>query len=173
MKKLTAANEGEGNRQSKGPLDMRSIPMDDAGKKPGLGPRFKKVGNTGAAAGGSRFKKVGVAVGGSVGVNDTKTAAEPVKEDAPRDVKGEEKSRFDAGPLENKAKSSTPDVVGTDKLVEQMKDEDVVMGEADDEEVITWEEYDFTKPTGCDHANCPGCKTTGVYEDGWLVMSSA
>jgi hypothetical protein len=36
------------------------------------------------------------------------------------------------------------------------------------EEAITWEEYDFTKPTGCDHATCPGCKTDGIWEDDFL-----
>ncbi|KAF2280116.1 uncharacterized protein EI97DRAFT_455041 [Westerdykella ornata] len=34
------------------------------------------------------------------------------------------------------------------------------------EEVITWEQYDFTKPTGCDHATCPGCRIDGIGDGG-------
>jgi hypothetical protein len=33
-------------------------------------------------------------------------------------------------------------------------DADVAMADDDDEEVITWEEYDFTKPTGRDRSTC-------------------
>lgn len=32
------------------------------------------------------------------------------------------------------------------------------------EEDITWEEYDFTKPTGCDPKTCPGCNTDGIWD---------
>jgi hypothetical protein len=33
------------------------------------------------------------------------------------------------------------------------------------EEAITWEENDFTKPTRCNHATCPGCKTDGIWDE--------
>nr|GFD57533.1 hypothetical protein [Tanacetum cinerariifolium] len=56
------------------------------------------------------------------------------------------------------------EVAPQEKPVEAKQEEDVVMGEDDEEvEAITWEEYDFTKPTGCDHATCGGCKTDGIW----------
>lgn len=41
--------------------------------------------------------------------------------------------------------------------------------EEDDEESITWERYDFTKPTDCDHKTCLGCKTDGIWDDNLLA----
>jgi hypothetical protein len=49
------------------------------------------------------------------------------------------------------------------------KEGDVVMGDAEGE-AITWEEYDFTKPTGCDHSTCGGCKTEGIWSGDWVVV---
>lgn len=36
-------------------------------------------------------------------------------------------------------------------------DEDEDEDEIEDDDVISWEEYDPTKPSDCDHATCPGC----------------
>lgn len=173
MKKLTASNETE--RPSKGPLDMRSIPIEEAGKKTGLGPRFTKIGGGAAAAGGSRFKKVGVAVSGSAGNYDTKAATEPAKVDNANHVKTDSAKKVELGPLEKENKAPDTNAV-PEQQAEPKKDEDILMSEADDRETVAWEPYDFTKPTGCpDHANCPGCKTSGFKydEDGWLILDDA
>jgi hypothetical protein len=58
-----------------------------------------------------------------------------------------------------------------EKSVEGKKEaEDTAMADRDEEEVVTWEEYDFTKPTGCDHASCPGCKTEGIWSGEWIAV---
>lgn len=151
MKKLTASNDAEGSKPKQG-LEMRSINIEDANKKPGVGGRFTKIGGGGgAAAGGSRFKKVGVAVGGAKEVVE-----EGKKMDVVQSVESEEK---------------IPSAVA-EKLVEVRKDEDTVMADDDEEDAITWEEYDFTKPTGCDHANCLGCKTDGIWSGEWVSAST-
>lgn len=179
MKKLTAANDTESNRPNKGPLDMRNITAEDSNKKPGLGPRFTKIGGGGAAtgAGGGRFKKVGVAVSGSgASYTDAAKGAEEPAKDAPATVPVEiqtsETTKVDAMPPETEPKPSNVEAA-IENQVETRQSEDVVMDESDEEEVITWEEYDFTKPTSCDHANCPGCKTDGIWEDSWVVIGSA
>ncbi|CAO2648123.1 Nn.00g090450.m01.CDS01 [Neocucurbitaria sp. VM-36] len=155
MKKLTASNDAEGSKPKQG-LDMRSINVEDANKKPGVGGRFTKIGGGGGAvAGGSRFKKVGVAVGGA------KEGSEEVKKD-------EGQKKEDAVLAESEEKPSTVDA--GEKPDELKKDEDAVMMDDDEEEAVTWEEYDFTKPTGCDHANCPGCKTDGIWNGGWVSL---
>ncbi|KAK7191250.1 hypothetical protein DPSP01_008321 [Paraphaeosphaeria sporulosa] len=153
MKKLTDASASDAPR-SKGPLDMRSLPQPggDAAKK-GLGPRFRKVGGAPAAAtGGSRFRKIG-------------EAKDEAKKDAsPR--AGEAEARIEAVPaadVEVKAQDETS------------KDDDVAMADDDEDDAVTWDEYDVTKPSDCDHASCPGCAAPAnpVYENGWLVMGSA
>jgi hypothetical protein len=175
MKKLTAQNEIE--KPSKGPVDMRSIPMGDANKSAGLGSRFKKIGAAGGVAGGNRFKKVGVAVGGTTtgATEPAKTAGAAVAtKPATIDVQKEaQMNKADSTPTAAVAQEPVADVVA-EKQEDAKKDEDVIMVEADEEELIVWEEYDFTKPTGCDHTNCPGCKPTmgGTYEDGWLVVGA-
>jgi hypothetical protein len=151
MKKLTASNDPDSNKPKAG-LDMRSINIDDANKKPGVGSRFTKIG--GPAAAGSRFKKVGTAVGAAkVGdEKDDKSKVEPVV-----------------------VKDAPPAVVAEVAAVpaEASKDDDVVMEDAEEEEQITWEEYDFTKPTGCQHAKCPGCRTDGIWSGGWVNVGPA
>jgi cell division protein FtsB len=52
-------------------------------------------------------------------------------------------------------------VPGSQRGEEQRMDLD------DEDENITWEQYDFTKPTGCDHTTCPGCKTDGIWDGDW------
>ena len=166
MKKLTAANEGDSARSSKGPLDMRSIPLGDTSKKQGLGSRFKKIGSAPAAATtGGRFKKVGVAVGETKDEEGEKTKKDEVKE---VDLKS------DITHLDKESSTVVTDVEG-ETQVEAKQEDDVVMMDGNEDEDITWEEYDFTKPSDCDHANCPGCVAPEslVYEDGWLVLSSA
>ncbi|KAF2024169.1 hypothetical protein EK21DRAFT_79297 [Setomelanomma holmii] len=144
MKKLTADNAPDSNKPKQG-LEMRSINVEEAGKKMATGGRFTKIGGGGgAAAGGGRFKKVGVAVG----------------------AKGEEKKEQ---PVVEERKidavASAPQ-----KEPEVKRDEDTVMQDEDEEDAITWEEYDFTKPTGCDHETCGGCKTDGVWSSGWVAV---
>ncbi|KAF2644673.1 hypothetical protein P280DRAFT_177662 [Massarina eburnea CBS 473.64] len=169
LKKLTASNESESaSRPSKGTLDMRSIPMAAAGKNAALGSRFTKVGGPGmaGASGGSRFKKVGVAVGG-----EAKTA-EKKKETIQEEKVGSD-MRGDVVSVQPENKETIANEESDEQA--QREDEDVVMKDPDEEDIVTWEEYDFTKPTSCDHANCPGCKPVmdGTYEDGWLVVGPA
>ncbi|KAJ4349769.1 uncharacterized protein N0V89_008387 [Didymosphaeria variabile] len=161
MKKLTDANASDAPRLNKGPLDMRNIPQGDAAKKgAGLGPRFKKVGGASgagagaASTGGSRFRKIGEA---------KEEKVEERKEESPKvNLAATQEESVPSAEVEVKTQ------------VETEKDEDVVMGD-DDDEVVTWEEYDVTKPSECDHANCLGCQMpkNPVYENGWLVMGSA
>lgn len=167
MKKLTAANEGESSRPAKGVLDMRSIPVDDAARKPGTGPRFTKIGG----AGGGRFKKVGVAVSGSAAGYNAKPANEPAKDVPP----AEPEARVpDVEMAPSAGQTPVPAADGvTEKQAEPSVEEDVVMAEVEDVEDISWEEYDFTKPTDCDHASCAGCKLDRVYDNGWIVLDAS
>lgn len=158
MKKLTASNDSEGSKPKAGP-DMRSINVEDANKKPGMGSRFTKIGGGAAGAGGSRFKKVGVAVSGT-------------KEGYGEGKKEESAMKVVSVPAEDDTKVP---IVETqlEKQEETRQDDDVVMADDDDgEEAITWEEYDFTKPTGCDHASCAGCKTDGVWSGEWMSVGT-
>jgi hypothetical protein len=151
MKKLTASNADPESNKPKQGLDMRSINVDEAGKKMGAGGRFTKIGGGGAAAG-RGFKKVGVAVGSKEG--DRKD--EPLKETSTAPVASEEKDVVAEAAQEKKA--------------EVKNQEDTVMADQEDEFAITWEEYDFTKPTGCDHASCAGCKTDGIWSGEWVAV---
>ncbi|USP74035.1 uncharacterized protein yc1106_01309 [Curvularia clavata] len=155
MKKLTA-NEGEGSAKPKQGADMRSIDVQNANKMVGVGSRFTKIGG-GAAAGaaGSRFKKVGVAVGTEAGQNEA-TQAKKEENSAKANVQVPE-------PVVPTAAMPGPQ---TDN-----KEEDVIMADEPVGEIITWEQYDFTKPTGCDH-NCPGVKTEGIWSGKWLLVDS-
>ncbi|KAF7681264.1 hypothetical protein GT037_000240 [Alternaria burnsii] len=159
MKKLTASNETESSKPKQG-LEMRSIDVENANKKPGVGSRFTKIGGGGAAgAAGGRFKKVGVAVSG--------------KEGGYEDVSGktgeETKKVVDSVEVPAAAAAATAmPVVDADAK----KEEDVVMANDEEGEEITWEEYDFTKPTGCDHASCPGCKTDGIWSGEWMAVDA-
>lgn len=154
MKKLTA-NEGESSTRPKQGTEMRTIDVQNANKMPGVGSRFTKIGG-GAAAGaaGSRFKKVGVAVG-----------TEAVQNEAMKAKKEENNAKVDAQlhdpvVLAAAMPDSQPD----------NKEEDVIMADEPVREV-TWEQYDFTKPTGCDQ-NCPGVKTDGIWSGRWLLVDS-
>ncbi|KAH4207397.1 hypothetical protein HBI81_009180 [Parastagonospora nodorum] len=141
MKKLTASNADPESQKPKQGLDMRSINVEEAGRKMGAGGRFTKIGSGGAA--GKGFKKVGVVV-------------------------GEKKEEVVVPKSEEKAVVAEAAV---EKSVEGKKEEeDTAMADRDEEEVVTWEEYDFTKPTGCDHASCPGCKTDGIWSGEWVAV---
>jgi hypothetical protein len=157
MKKLTASNDPESSKP-KASMDMRSINVEESNKKPGMGgSKFTKIGGGGAAAGGSRFKKVGVAVSGR---------KEGYKEE-------EGKKQDDVVVVDAVPEKSEGNILGADDVTEKTEirvDEDAVMADDDQEEAITWEEYDFTKPTGCDHANCPGCKTDGIWSGEWIAI---
>ena len=162
MKKLTDANASDAQRPSKGPLDMRSIPVGDAANK-APGPRFRKVGGAGTSAaavagstttGGSRFKKVGLPASDAKGPEEQGrvAVAHQLQQENP--------------PVLAPAIDATPAAAATG---------DVVMQSADNDEAVTWEEYDFAKPSECHHQACPGCviPNDAVYEDGWLVTTSA
>ncbi|KAF1920737.1 hypothetical protein BDU57DRAFT_509171 [Ampelomyces quisqualis] len=153
MKKLTASNDPESNKPKQS-LDMRSINVDEANKKVGAGGRFTKIGGGAGGPAGRGFKKVGVAVG-----KKEEKEAEVVKDEGNKDD----------GKVEDKV---VPAGVVPEKGVEEKKDEDSVMADKDEDEedVITWEEYDFSKPTGCDHASCPGCKTDGIWNGEWVAV---
>ena len=154
MKKLTASNDTESNKPKQS-LEMRSIDVENANKKPGVGSRFTKIGGAGNAAAGGRFKKVGVAVGGKEGVEDKAEVVVVKTEDMP------EKS------IEVPVAAAMPIAEAEIK-----KDEDVPMADGKEAEEITWEEYDFTKPTGCDRSSCPGCKTDGIWSGGWVAVDA-
>lgn len=133
---------------------MRSISLEDANKKPGVGSRFTKIGGAAAGgAGGSRFKKVGVAVGAK---DETKTDVVEKKEPVAEKIE-EKVSVVQAVP---------------EKQTEPQKEEDVVVVDEDQGENITWEEYDFTRPTGCDHTTCAGCKTDGIWSGEWVALGT-
>tara|TARA_R110002003_G_scaffold121_37_gene10959 strand:+ start:25410 stop:26006 length:597 start_codon:yes stop_codon:yes gene_type:complete len=151
MKKLTASNDPEGNKPKQG-LEMRSINVEEAGKKMAAGGRFTKIGGA-APAGGGRFKKVGVAVGASVDEKKEDVVAEAGKAEGTVDV-------VNAVPEKEEEAQTSEDAV----LVEEDEDEE------DEEDAITWEEYDFTKPTGCDHETCDGCKTDGIWSGEWVAV---
>jgi hypothetical protein len=155
MKKLTASNETESNKPKQG-LEMRSIDVENANKKPGVGSRFTKIGGGGAAgAAGGRFKKVGVAVSGKEGGYEGAGA------------KTENNTGKVVESVEVPAAAAMPIVVADVK-----KEEDVAMADDEEGKEITWEEYDFTKPTGCDHASCPGCKTDGIWSGEWVTVDA-
>lgn len=153
MKKLTASNDSEGSKPKQGP-DMRSINIEDANKKPGVGSRFTKIGG-GAAAGVGRFKKVGVAVG-KEGEKKQGEVAKSVEATSSRPE--EEAKSVEAVPRQ---------------AVEARREEDAGMHGEDQDEVISWDEYDFTKPTGCDHTSCAGCKTDGIWSGEWVSLGTA
>ncbi|KAF2852282.1 hypothetical protein T440DRAFT_488365 [Plenodomus tracheiphilus IPT5] len=157
MKKLTASNDSESSKPKQG-LDMRSINVEDANKKPGVGSRFTKIGG-GAAVGGSRFKKVGVAVGKEGEKKDEVAITNADVLDAQIGEKG--KMAVD--------KVDAPSV----QPVEARKEEEVVGKGEGEEEDITWEEYDFTKPTGCDIKSCLGCKIDGIWSGEWVALGPA
>ncbi|KAI4959203.1 hypothetical protein J4E86_002925 [Alternaria arbusti] len=154
MKKLTASNDTESNKPKQG-LEMRSIDVENANKKPGVGSRFTKIGGGGNAAAGGRFKKVGVAVGGKDGVEEKAEVVVVKTEDVP------EKS------VEVPVAAAMPVAEA-----EVKKEEDTAMADEEKVDEITWEEYDFTKPTGCNPASCPGCKTDGIWSGGWVAVDA-
>ncbi|CAI6340597.1 unnamed protein product [Periconia digitata] len=178
MSKLTAAHEGESSRPKKSVIDMRSLPTNDSGKV-ALGSRFTKIGGTGAAGGGSRFKKVGVAVNDSrSGQTDDATAPAEIIKEAAKSVEPTTTDAIKVAPASTVAPAADHVIIKQAGIPPQ--DGDLVMVDAEeeeeeDDEVIDWEEYDVTKPTGCDHATCPGCPSTKteVDEDGWLILGSA
>jgi hypothetical protein len=182
MKKITAANDTDNSRPSRGPLDMRAIQIDSGSKGPGLAKGFTKIGGAVAGTAGSRFKKVGKVLPGTGVAKEEKVSGEGTKpelkddvkiEDVKKDVEMEDARKIEPTPPGNKTQIPVTEAV-SETQADPKKDEDVVMAGSEDAEVITWEEYDFTKPTDCDHANCPGCNTTATYdEDGWVVLDSS
>ncbi|KAF2871938.1 hypothetical protein BDV95DRAFT_492440 [Massariosphaeria phaeospora] len=140
LKKITAANE-ESARGSKAGPKMRNLPLQEfPASDAGMGPRFKKVGTTTTApaeASGSRFKKVGVV---SYGTSKESAAPPAVEPATTKPIASEE-------------------LAEAEEPAAEVEDSAVVQEE---EEVIDYVPYDFTKPTGCDHATCPGCKTEGM-----------
>ncbi|KAF1932533.1 uncharacterized protein M421DRAFT_1164 [Didymella exigua CBS 183.55] len=147
MKKLTASNDAE-SQKPKQSVELRAV--DGKGALAGKG--FTKIGGAaGLGKGftkiGGGFKKVGIAV------------------DA--DKKEGKKANEAAVP---EAVVVSVEVAPQEIQADLAKQEDVVMGESVEEEAIMWEEYDFTKPTGCDHTACGGCKTDGIWGGSWVVV---
>ncbi|KAJ4332749.1 hypothetical protein N0V95_009585 [Ascochyta clinopodiicola] len=148
MKKLTASNDAESQKPKQG-VEPRAV--DPKGALAGKG--FEKIGAAGGLGKGftkigGGFKKVGTAVGKEATKEIEKVEAAAVHE----------------------AAAVQAEVAPQEQQADAVKEENVVMGEDDDEEVITWEEYDFTKPTGCDHATCGGCKTDGILGGSWVAV---
>ena len=151
MKKLTASNDAEGQKPKQG-IELQRL-EGNAGGKTGSGSRFTKIGG-GTTTAGKGFTKIG---GGF------KKVGTSMKREGEKKGKDEEKAVAASGPV--------PEVeVEVGKQAEGKKDEDSVMGDDDKEEVISWQEYDFTKPTGCDHASCGGCKTDGIWSGSWVTI---
>lgn len=148
MKKLTASNDAEGQKPKQG-VELRALDAKASGSSL-AGKGFKKIG--GAAGLGKGFTKIG---GGfkKVGV--------PVGKEG-------EKSK-DADVVVAEAVVAPVEAVVQEKPSTEEKEGDVVM-EDTEEEAITWEEYDFTKPTGCDHSTCNGCMTEGIWSGAWVAV---
>lgn len=145
MKKLTASNDAEGQKPKQG-VELRAVGGNSNGALAGKG--FTKIGGglgKGFTKIGGGFKKVGSVVG----------------------KEGPEKVEVAKFP---EAVVTQAEGVALEQPAEAAKEEDVVMGEDDEGEAVTWEEYDFTKPTGCDHATCGGCKTDGVWSGSWVAV---
>jgi hypothetical protein len=179
MKKLTAAQNETSGEKKRGVEDMKAMAVDTPEKKIGGGLRFTKVGAPAAGAGASRFKKVGVTVPDANKTEEVDKVAEAekkAKEEEEQLLRQQEvvqrrleelRARRANEKIESPAPAPAPE---PEKAQEEViEDEDVVMAEASNEqegeEEITWEQYDFTKPTGCDHASCPGCKVDGIWDD--------
>ena len=154
MKKLTASNDAEGQKPKQG-VELRAL----EGKGTLAGKGFTKIGGGAGGLGkgftkiGGGFKKVGTAVGKEA---EKKEAEKKDEDKTPEVAVSEALAQVEVAPQ------------GMPAEVE--KSEDVVMGEDGEEETITWEEYDFTKPTGCDHATCGGCKTDGIWSGSWIAV---
>lgn len=168
MKKLTARNEAESKPEKKRDGELKSMPVQGglAGKgftKVGGGGGFTKVG--GGTGGG--FKKVGTAVGSGNG--DSKKEEESKLEKMMREQEDLQR-RIDVLKAAEASKQGTESPTPThaanqkDAVADQKTNKDIKMGGTEEEE-SEWEEYDFTKPTGCDHANCRGCKVEGIWDD--------
>ncbi|KAF2623597.1 hypothetical protein BU25DRAFT_349974 [Macroventuria anomochaeta] len=144
MKKLTASNDAEGQKPKQG-VELQRL----EGKGALAGKGFTKIGGGGSGGLGKGFTKIG---GGFKKVGT---------------AEGEKKE--EDKPVEVDASAPAADAMA-EKQPESKKDDDVVMGEDDPEQTTTWEEYDFTKPTGCDHATCGGCKTDGIWSGSWVAV---
>ena len=144
---------------------MRSIDIEGANKKPGVGSRFKKIGGAEAApAEGSRFKKVGVAIAGKDGLDYEDLVVKKERE-------GEEENDVNVAIASVEGETNIPVVAAIpDAQTEVKAEEDTVMVGGDEEAVVSSEEYDFTKPTGCEHASCPGCMTGGIWSGEWVAV---
>lgn len=158
MKKLTASNDADAQKPKQG-VELRALDNKASGGLAGKG--FTKIG--GAAGLGKGFTKIGGGfkkVGTAVGKEGEK------KKEEVDDVK--------AVPVVSSepAGASVEAVQAKVVQAEKAKEEDVVMGDDEGQEgdAITWEQYDFTKPTGCDHASCGGCKTDGIWSGGWVAV---
>ncbi|KAF2647264.1 hypothetical protein K491DRAFT_685671 [Lophiostoma macrostomum CBS 122681] len=179
MKKLTAAQNETSGEKKRGVDDMKAISVDTPEKKVGGGLRFTKVGAPAAGGGASRFKKVGVTVPDANKTEETDKITEAEKKAKDEEEKLLRQQEQVQKRLEElrarRASEKTQSLVpapapAVEKAQDEVKeDEDVVMAEASTQqeagEEITWEQYDFTKPTGCDHASCPGCKVDGIWDD--------
>jgi hypothetical protein len=149
MKKLTASNDADSQKPKQG-VELRALDSKASASLAGKG--FKKIG--GGPGLGKGFTKIGGGfkkVGTTVGKESETTKEEP------------------AGVVTEAVVAPVEAVV---QGKEAEKGNDVVMEdvEEEEEEAITWEEYDFTKPTGCDHATCGGCKTEGIWSGGWVAV---
>ena len=162
MKKLTASNDAEAQKPKQG-VELRALDTKSTGALAGKG--FTKIGGAaGLGKGftkiGGGFKKVGTAVG---------KEGEKKKEEHAAAIATVEPV---VAPVEAVAQEKSVQSLQSVQPIQADKDADVVMGDAvkDDEDVVTWEEYDFTKPTGCDHASCGGCKTDGIWSGSWVAV---
>lgn len=192
MKQLTASNDTS-SKPKQGP-DMRGINMDDAKKMPGLGRGFTKVAGSAPAASKSNFKKVGVKVGGVPEQEkkedeltilpsiEKEPAEKPMKDIVATKPTAKDVSAVTLGAAAEIEAAAAPKVIAEDGFavaskVAVTKNEDADMAEGDDngdsEEELDWEPYDFTKPTGCDHVNCAGCKTEGIWSKKWIIPDFA
>lgn len=166
LKKINAAKEAEDTQPRYGG-SKRDIDFKGATKSGG-GPRFSDTFGKDEVpiGGGGRFKKVGVTVSGPS--TNTATKKEGIVPTPATEAPAAPK------PEAAKEPEKEADVKEAEVKDGQATEEDVVVASAQDNddnssEISDWGEYDFTKPTGCDHANCPGCKTEGIW-DGWVPL---
>ncbi|KAF1365554.1 hypothetical protein EJ07DRAFT_171491 [Lizonia empirigonia] len=144
MKKLTASNSADSAKPKQG-VELQRVEI--ATGKTGSGTRFTKIGPAGGL--GRGFTKIG---GGFRRVGT---------------VVGREEGKEVVGEAEKVEGAPVQAVVETQP--ESGKDGDAVVAE-DLDDFVTWEEYDFTRPTGCDHATCGGCRTDGIWGRGWVAV---
>ncbi|PVI07343.1 hypothetical protein DM02DRAFT_580630 [Periconia macrospinosa] len=149
-KEITAGQSN--NSRPKGNIDMRKLPTTDS-VKTGVGSRFTKIGgpSTNTAVAGSRFKKVGVAVGENTDSSDTTAnlatdaTAKATENPTQDEIKTAEEIKVDKSDIPEEEASVSDELSEMQEYPSQ--DADVAMADAeeDDEEDDEEEEEEEEK----------------------------